>query len=337
VPGFERWLDTRAGRVPVISTQLTSRDRLGALAVRLDVGRDDYRVPPGLYALGEPDPSSPVIVTANYKLTFDHVRSALPGRNLWVLVLETFGINVWCAAGHGTFGTEELVRRVGAVRLHDVVDHRRLLLPMLGATGVAAHVVAERTGFHPRFAGIRIRDLPAYLDGGNKVTPAMRELSFSLAERLVLVPVELVGALKITALLSAAVFLLGAFRTGTFVWQGGLPPVVGLVGAVLAGAVGVPALLPWIPGRSFAFKGLLLGLAWAALFGWWLGTAWSWPEWLASLTLLPAIASFVGLNFTGSTPFTSISGVKKEMRIAIPMALAACLIGVIAYAVGGWI
>lgn len=337
MPGFERWLDTPAGRVPKICTQLTARDHLGALGVRLDISRDDYRVPPGLYAVGEPDARSPVIVTANYKLTFDHVRSALPERNLWVLVLETFGINVWCAAGKGTFGTDELVRRIDLTGLHRVVEHRRLILPMLGATGVAAHVVAERTGFHPRFAGIRIRDLPAYLDGGNKVTPAMRELSFSLLERLVLVPVELVGALKLTALLSAAVFLLGALGGGAFVWQNGLPPVIGLVGAMLTGAVGVPALLPWIPGRSFAFKGLLAGAAWAGLFGGWMGDAWSWAGWAACCTLLPAISSFVALNFTGATPFTSISGVKKEMRIAIPMTLAACLVGVIAYALGGWI
>jgi len=323
--------------VAVISSTLTMSDRLGALGVRLDVSRDNYRVPPGLYALGEPDADSPVVVTANYKLTFDQVRAAVPGRNLWLLVLETFGINVWCAAGKGTFGTEELVRRIAAVRLHEVVEHRRLILPMLGATGVAAHVVEAQTGFRPKFAGIRVTDLPAYLDAGNKASPALRELSFSLRERLVLVPVELVGALKGTLLLAAAVFALAAFGDGAFDWRAGLSPVAALVGAVLAGAVAVPLLLPWIPARSFAIKGVLVGLAWAALWAWLAGGGWSWSGWIACFTLLPAISSFLALNFTGSTPFTSISGVKRELRVAIPITLAACTVGIVAYTIGAWI
>jgi len=36
----------------------------------------------------------------------------MPGRNLWILILDTKGVNVWCAAGKGTFGTEELVFRI---------------------------------------------------------------------------------------------------------------------------------------------------------------------------------------------------------------------------------
>ena len=72
----------------------------------------NYKVDPGLYALGEPNADSPVLVSANYKLSFDALRSALPGRNFWILVIDTDGINVWCAAGKGTFSTEELVSRI---------------------------------------------------------------------------------------------------------------------------------------------------------------------------------------------------------------------------------
>ena len=36
-------------------------------------------VPPGLYALGEPGRDSDVLVTANYKLSFDMLRRALHG------------------------------------------------------------------------------------------------------------------------------------------------------------------------------------------------------------------------------------------------------------------
>ena len=69
-------------------------------------------VQPGLYALGSPNPDSPVFVTANYTLSFDALRSALPGWDAFILVLDTKGVNVWCAAGEHTFGTAELVSRI---------------------------------------------------------------------------------------------------------------------------------------------------------------------------------------------------------------------------------
>ncbi len=62
-------------------------------------------------------------------------------------MLDTSGINVWCAAGKGTFGTEELVDRIQASRLHDVVHHWKLIVPQLGATGVAAFEVKNTVAF----------------------------------------------------------------------------------------------------------------------------------------------------------------------------------------------
>ncbi|MBP8685386.1 MAG: hypothetical protein KBH31_00825, partial [Methanomassiliicoccales archaeon] len=114
---------------------------------RMGIARMEHRVRPGLYALGEPTRSSPVLVTANYSLSFDALRSSLPGRDAWVLVLDTGGINVWCAAGKGTFGTEELIRAIGATKLSERVDGRTLILPQLGAPGVSAQEVHGATGF----------------------------------------------------------------------------------------------------------------------------------------------------------------------------------------------
>ena len=114
---------------------------------RWAVNRDGHRVEPGLYALGQPGPQSPVFVTANYTLSFDALRSALSGQDAYLLVLDTQGINVWCAAGKGTFGTDELIRQIEASGLDQVVAHRKLILPQLGAPGIAAHEVKRRSGF----------------------------------------------------------------------------------------------------------------------------------------------------------------------------------------------
>jgi acetyl-CoA decarbonylase/synthase complex subunit gamma len=331
VPGFQEWLTTDAGKVPRITSEICLSDRVGAWKARWGIGRMTYTVPPGLYALGHPTPDDPVLVTANYKMSFDIIRKAMAGRNAWLLVLETFGINVWCAAGKGTFGTEELVRRIGATGLVKVVNHRRLLLPILGAPGVGAHEVARRSGFSVSYATIRANDLPEYLANGMVTSPAMRELTFTFLERLVLVPVELVLALKSTALIALCLFILGALLSGA---SAGIMASIAYLGATLAGTVLGPLLLPWLPGSSFSIKGAVVGLIWSAtlyvLAG---GSTWSTPVILATFLALPAVSAFYTLNFTGATTFTSRSGVRKEMRIAIPAmgsALAASILLVLA-------
>jgi hypothetical protein len=172
-----------------VETDWALTDWLGALSVRLDIGRMNYRVSPGLYSVGHPDATAPVFVTANYKLSFDHLRRALRGLGAWLLVLDTDGVNVWCAAGKGTFSTEELCRRIESTGLGSVVSHRRLILPQLGASGVAAHTVAKATGFTVVFGPVRAEDIPARYrsresagvcsaKSGQRIGVACRDLSF---------------------------------------------------------------------------------------------------------------------------------------------------------------
>ena len=293
-----------------------------------------YLVPPGLYAVGDPSPEAPVAVTANYKMSYDIVRSALGDRSVWLLVLETYGINVWCAAGKGTFGTDELVRRIRAVRLDEVVGHRQLLLPILGATGVAAYEVRRRSGFTVRYATLRAADLPEFLDNGMAATPAMRELTFTAAERLILTPVELVAALKLYLPIVPLLFLAGGISSRGFDLPAASQPVVACLGAVLAGCIAAPVLLPWLPTRSFAVKGAFAGLIWALAWYGFMGEGWSTGATVANFIVLPAVTAFLALNFTGSTPFTSRTGVKKEMRLSLPVMACALLAGLALWIAG---
>lgn len=318
--------ETAAGPVPIISTHLDRSDRIGTFLARLSIGRMSYSVPPGLYAVGKPNPGSPVFVTANYKMSFDRLRRALADRDGWVLVLDTLGINVWCAAGKGTFGTDEIVRRVEAARLPLIVSHRTLILPQLGAPGVAAHEVAQRTKFRVVYGPVRAEDLPAFLDAGSKATPEMRLARFQFKDRIVLAPVELVQIITNKAFLAAlALWALGL--AGVKVFSFSLPA---FLGAVLIGAVAVPAFLPWIPGRAFSFKGWLLGFVWIAGFLAVRGlpaTASGWLSAVANLVIFPSLSAFIAMNFTGSSPITSLSGVVKEMRTAVPLMILAAILG----------
>jgi CO dehydrogenase/acetyl-CoA synthase gamma subunit (corrinoid Fe-S protein) len=130
---------------------------------RIGVKCNNHRVEPGLYALGKPNPDSPVFVTANYTLSFDALQSTLDGIDAYIMVLDTRGINVWCAAGKGTFGTDELVHRIELTCLHKVVNHRVIILPQLGAADVSAHEVKKRTNFKVEYGPVREGDLPEYL------------------------------------------------------------------------------------------------------------------------------------------------------------------------------
>jgi acetyl-CoA decarbonylase/synthase complex subunit gamma len=271
-----------------------------------------------------------VLVTANYKMSYDLVRRALAGRNAWVLVLQTYGINVWCAAGKGTFGTEELVSKIEATRLARVVSHRTLVLPLLGAPGIAAHEVRARSGFEARFAALRAADIPRLLDGGLRPTPEMLELTFSLRERLALIPVELVTALKGSLWILPPLALAAGWRDGVLSPAGALPPILAFLGAVAAGTIVTPLALPWLPTRSFAVKGALVGVLWA--WGVLTVTGWRGTAAAAAVLLLGAVSAFLSLNFTGSTPFTSLSGVKKEMRLSMPVMACASLAGLALWA-----
>ncbi len=295
-----------------------------------------FTVEPGLYALGQPDRESPVLVTANYKMSFDRLREALPGRSAWILALDTNGVNVWCAAGKGTFGTSELVARIGSVGLAGIVNHREVIVPQLGAPGIAAHRVPKLSGFKVRYGPIRAMDLPDFLDAGLKASPSMRVKTFPLRERAVLVPVELVGALKYCAAAIPLVLLLsGLSGSGGFLANmriHGLLAVWALAGAIASGAILTPLLLPWLPGRAFSVKGFETGaLVGAAVLAIHRNSPASASltghiETAALFLLVLAVSSYLGMNFTGSSTYTSLSGVRKEMRWAVPLQIGACVV-----------
>jgi len=336
-PFVEGFIHTKAGAVPQVKTALSTADWQGTVWVRLGFGRNDYKVAPGLYAVGRPDDQSSVLVTANYKLSFDHVRRSLDGMNLWLLVLDTRGINVWCAAGKGTFGTQELVHRVKLTQLDRVVQHRRLVLPQLGATGVAGHRVKKECGFEVLWGPVLSQDIKAYLDNGRKKTEAMQRVTFTFLERIVLIPVEITLLRKYLLWAMAAILILSGIGPHIFslsaAWHRGIFALSAIITGIVAGCVVVPALLPVIPGRSFALKG---GIAGVILGGLLLAGLWRspdialWPA-IALLLLTFALSSFLAMNFTGSTPFTSPSGVEKEMRRFLPVQLLALVVAVVVW------
>lgn len=315
---------TATGKIPRVSSTLTRKDILGAWKARWGIGRNNYKVMPGIYAIGEPSSDSPVLVTANYKLTFDMVRKELPGLDAWILILDTKGVNVWCAAGKGTFGTSELASRIQSVRLSSIVNHREVIVPQLGAPGIAAHMVKLLCGFKVVYGPVLAKDLIPFLNNGMKATPDMRRMPFGLLDRIVLTPVDFRPAMSKAIQVFGIMFLLNAIGVTGF----NRLDVLAVTGAVFSGAVLTPTLLPWIPSRMFTIKGVIVGLIWTAIL-----ILSMQPGMLTSaayLLLLPAISAYLAMNFTGASTYTSFSGVKKEMDLVVkPLFIISVLGGVL--------
>jgi len=166
----------------------------------------------------------------------------------------------------------------------------------------------------------------------------MRMKTFTTGERLSLVPVEMVHAFKTLLMVLPLVFLLSGFSGhGGFVSNalrfGGFA-ALGLIMAIAAGCLVTPVLLPWLPGKAFSLKGIWPGITCALLFlsmrnatrslpaAGWLETA-AWP------LIIAGVSAYLAMNFTGCSTFTSLSGVKKEMRWAVPAQITAVALGAI--------
>ena len=293
-----------------------------------------YTVEPGLYALGTPDAGSEVLVTASYKLSFDTLRTSLGDGSYWILVLDTRGVNVWCAAGAGTFGTDELVRRIEVTGLKARVNHRRLIVPQLGAPGVAAHLVRERSGFSVVYGPVRASDIPSFIRAGFRAAPEMRRKTFPLRERLALIPIELTAAPRLLVPLSLLFGITGGLLGDAGVWSDGvraaLSALVAGAASLLAGAVLTPALLPLLPGRAFWVKslapGTLSAVATALLLA---GTESFGTGHAAWFLIVTALSAFLAMNFTGASTYTSPSGVRREMRLGLPLQTGAAAVGIL--------
>jgi len=210
--------------------------------------------PTGLVPIGHPDAGAPVLVTANFSLTVARVRRALRGRSVWLLVANSSGINVWCAAAGGLLTHQRVIDAVKTSGLAERVAHRRLILPALSAPGVEVEPIREATGFRARFGPVSARDLPAYLDGGEKKTEAMRRFDFGVAHRAdMLLPMNL------------PVYAVVALVLGVF-WPQHLP---GFTALFWSAVVVLYAFVDVIPGKTgwgqALFSATLVAGAWAGV------------------------------------------------------------------------
>jgi ubiquinone/menaquinone biosynthesis C-methylase UbiE len=251
------------------------------------------KIRPGLYAVGHPDADSPVLVTGNFELTVRRLVGAIDGRmDTWVLVADSAGINVWCAAGGGYFTAEKVIAAVKSSHLEQVVNHHALILPQLCANGVDGWRIRKETGWGVHWGPVQAQDIPAFVAAKRKKTDAMRWVRFPPKDRLEMVTVTL-GFYGLLILVPVLIFWRSLFA----------PVAISLVALSYFYAI----VHPWLPGRDGLFKSIPLTLI--ALAGLFVYTALWHP--------LPALRLFNwGVGLTGLSVFTAaeLQGMSPLMR-----------------------
>jgi 2-polyprenyl-3-methyl-5-hydroxy-6-metoxy-1,4-benzoquinol methylase len=251
------------------------------------------KVRTGLYAVGHPDADSPVLVTGNFDLTVRRLVQAIDGKvNVWVLVADSAGINVWCAAGGGHFTAEKVIAAVKSSHLNEVVNHHALVLPQLCANGVDGWRIRKETGWGVHWGPARAEDVPAYLAGKRKKPDEMRWVKYPLKDRMEMVTGTL-GFYALLILLPVFIFWRSLFWPVTF--------------SILGLSYFYGIALPWLPGRDGLYKSIPLAII--ALAGLFLYTTFWNP--------LPAVNLFhwaVGLSGLSLFTAAELQGMSPLMR-----------------------
>lgn len=211
----------------------------------------------GLRRVGQPHRRSPVLVTCNFHLTVERLTTTLRegGVDAWLLIADSKGVNVWCAAGAGELDTGSVVSVVKTSRIADEVDHRTLILPPLAAPSVRVDELRRRTGWKSRWGPVRAGDLPRYLAGPWLRDEPMRRVTYDPAERLdtalgSLFPFYVAGAVGVGLLRRRLVPSYLAVGAGTFVaFMLACPRLPGRTGLAKAGWIELP-LAAWLAYRE---------------------------------------------------------------------------------------
>lgn len=278
----------------------------------------------GLVRLGTPTRSSPVFLTGNFLLTVERVKRALEGIDAYLLVANSRGVNVWCAATGGLLTHHDVVSVLKTSGIEALVDHRRVILPQLAATGIEGKVIHERAGWKILWGPVNAAAIPEFLRGGMETVPEMRTVDFPWRERLEMA-VAWAFPISLLALLAAPLWPEGAWSLTALVW----------ICSVLL-FLGFPLYAPYLESRGGSAGSaawnlralrlpLLLSLAVAlALVGyaaladgvsWGFALRWS----LASLVVLLVL----GLDLAGSTPMYK-SGLHEDRLLRIELDALRC-------------
>lgn len=274
----------------------------------------------GLIAIGHPDADSPVLLTGNFHLTVQRVKRALAGLDCWLLVANSRGVNVWCAATGGLLTNHDVISALKTSGIEDRVNQHEVILPQLAATGVDGKAIRLKTHWKVLWGPVEADDIPDFLARGRKKTQAMRTVTFPWTRRL---EMAAAWAFPISLVATPIVWLL--WRAAT------LPALLLVWGLALLIFGAFPLYEPWLntggSRKGFIFfdfgQGgiqlliwgiVLLGIvAIGAVTG---GLSWNYLLRWGVLSLL--VVLMLSIDLMGSTP-TYKSGLHADRLLSVQL------------------
>ena len=188
---------------------------------------------------------------------------------------------------------------------------------------------------------MRAPDIIKFIKDGYRADSEMRKVKFEFSDRIKLIPNDfmhgkffLLGAIVFVLLLSG--LHSRGFSYNGFSSQIG-PSIVKILLGYCAGLLMTPMLLPYIPGRHFSLKGFFSGIIAYLIYLLFVSSNDSLVERFSWFFIITAISSFLAMNFTGSSTYTSLSGVKKEMKLFVPLQIGFSAVGLILLIIGKFI
>jgi NAD-dependent dihydropyrimidine dehydrogenase PreA subunit len=278
----------------------------------------------GMIKIGNPGRDAPVLLTGNFRLTVERVRRALEGIDAYLLVANSRGVNVWCAATGGHLTNHDVVSVLKTSGIAELVDHRQVILPQLAATGIEGKVIHHKAGWRVVWGPVYATSIPQFLDGSLQKTPQMCTVGFAWPQRLEMA-VAWAFPISLLTLLLLPFWKKGVLPLAGFVWvaavliflsfplyQARLPTTEKNVGFVFFnfGKRGVPLFL-W----AFFMLCLIGYSLLAGEFSWELVFHWG----LSSLIVL----LILGLDLMGSTPIYK-SGLHEDRLLRIELDAEQC-------------
>jgi len=141
-------------------------DLLPLLTLRQNLFTDPQRpiqVEPGVYPVGAPSESSPVIITTNFSLTYFTVRGDADAAKVpaHLLIADVDGMSVLTAWAAGKFTGESISKMLAECGIGEKVTHRTLILP--GMVARLSGKIEELSGWRVLVGPQESSALPSYL------------------------------------------------------------------------------------------------------------------------------------------------------------------------------
>lgn len=275
-------------------------------------------IKPGLYVVGNPTKDSKLLVTANYYWTVNDVYNSLIKQKFdcYLLIIDSNGINVWCAAGGGHFTHTQII---DALRLFDVeefINHKNLVLPQLAATGVDQKEL-KKFEWKPKFGTTYIEDVSSIKEeNSDRKLSDLRKIKFDLRFRTQMGLQHTFFVLLVLFLpLICLTWILSLFGDSGFSFMFNASFQLTIIAIIISMifALIYPAF-NFI--NSFLWKGIVVGILVDILLLYYLSVynnSLNFATSLFWLSLVFLICIFICIDFAGHTPYSNHLAVESDL------------------------